>query len=348
MPGKKNSKASSPASRNRRKTKRVPDDSSPITNFLASLEERLTGRIPPVPAQDHKEVEERFMEFANQQRLAWIRRPRIHTAIFETVVRDEEFAKQGWSVPQAAARIQEVASLAKDVGWSDARLLEFTKLVVRYREEQRIEDYLAIKQAFPEVEIQISQFGGISPLFALQRDFEEQGIDPDLVTAALDSDEPSIDTLSVRLLELLVARERLPKSGPKFIERRRSAISDTMVNFLIMTMLEGFDWHEDVGRIPASLIVLIRHQLVGSSPDLHKAALARQKRQNAAFLAAQRLKRNERVSVRRLTALMGVPKSTAARWLADEEFVKSFESNRRMVESPGFAEMLQRLQREQS
>ena len=131
------------------------------------------------------------------------------------------------------------------LGLSGERRALFKQLVVAYRREPTIESYIQIRRKFPEVEIQISQFGGIDALFALQEDFEKQGVHPELVAAALDSDEPSLDALSLHLLECLVARSKLPRDGVGYIEKRRSAISDAMVNYLISLMLEGLDWHDE-------------------------------------------------------------------------------------------------------
>ena len=104
--------------------------------------------------------------------------------------------------------------------------------VAVYRKDPSIENYLQVRREFPEVEIQVGQFGGMDALFALEDTFASQGIDPKLVAGALDADEPSIDALSLRLLELLAARNALPKSGPGHIEKRRRAISDATVNYL--------------------------------------------------------------------------------------------------------------------
>ena len=75
-------------------------------------------------------------------------------------------------------------------------------------------------------------------------------------------------------MERVVEREKIAKNEPGNIEKRRAAISDAMVNYLIVTILELCDWNEQEVRIPASLVVLIRHQLTGTNPDLHTAYLA--------------------------------------------------------------------------
>ena len=177
----------------------------------------------------------------------------------------------------------------------------------------------------------MSQFAGIDSSFDLESELKKQGVNPDLVAAALDADEPSIDTLCLHLLELLIARSKLPKTGPGHITMRRSAISDTTVNYLISTMLELLDWHEDRFRIPASLVVLVRHQLCGLRPDLHQEYLSTEKRHNMAFVVAQQLKPDEKLSINKLVEMTGIPRSTAARWLKDHEFRQLVERGQRFI-----------------
>jgi hypothetical protein len=300
-------------------------------------------KIKRTRARTAREWKRRFLtalaEQAWQQRLAWLRRPRLHTAIFEQAWRDEETAKEcakrGAVIiereafeRQRSEREKGIEEFRKKLGWSNERLSLFKKLVVQYRLEPSIENYVPVKRLFPEVEIQVGRFGGIDPLLALEGELKRQGVDPDLVAAALDADETSIDALCLHLLELLIARSKLPKTGPGQIAMRRSAISDAAVNYLISTMLESFDWNEKTFRVPASLVVLIRHQLCGLEPDLHKEYVAKEKRQNVALAAGQRLKPGERLSINKLVTMTGIPRSTAARWLADPEFREWLEVGR--------------------
>jgi hypothetical protein len=287
------------------------------------------------------EANERYLATERHDRARWLGRPRIHTAIFERVAEDEEYAnlaaKSGRKLvgsPQVSAWLVEVSERARKLndlmntlGLSGERRALFKQLVIAYCREPTIESYIQIRRKFPEVEIQISQFGGIDALVALQEDFEKQGVHPELVAAALDSNEPSLDALSLHLLECLVARSKLPRDGVGYIEKRRSAISDAMVNYLISLMLEGLDWHdEEMFRVPASLIVLIRHQLCGGTPELYQTFLSKERRMAAAFRAAQRFEPGEKISVRKLASVTGIPRSTAARWLADEKFKNSLQA----------------------
>jgi hypothetical protein len=289
-----------------------------------------------------KTTKTHLAESALQNHLSWLRRRRLHTAIFEESWRNEkianELAKRGAvtqeieAFEQKRAELEErIEEVKKSLGWPDERLALFKQFVVQYRQEQSIENYVQIRRRFPEVEIQVSQFAGIEPLFALESELKRQGVDPDLVAAALDADEPSIDTLCLHLLELLIARSKLPKTGPGHIAMRRSAISDTTVNYLISTMLEAFDWHEERFRVPASLVVLVRHQLCGLKPDLHQEYLSREKRHNMAFVVAQQLKPDEKLSINKLVAMTGIPRSSAARWLADQEFRQLVEHGQRLI-----------------
>jgi hypothetical protein len=288
-----------------------------------------------------KKLLERRAKQAWQKQLEWLRRPRLHTAIFEDARRDDQIAddwasKHKMSIEereiverQRANRAKEIDRRTKDLGWSNERLAAFKQAVVYYREEPTIENYVRVRKMFPEVEIEVSRFGGIEALFALEDKLKKFGVDPALVATALDADEPSIDALSLHLLELLTDREKLPKDGPKRIEERRNAISDTIVNYLIAEMLEALDWHGQTFRIPASLVVLIRHQLCGVNPDLHEEYLSRERLYNAGFSLGRKLKPNEKLSIREIAKFLQVPRSTVARWLDDKDFQRSVETARK-------------------
>jgi hypothetical protein len=270
----------------------------------------------PEPDITNEELWERLDKYAWQRRLAWMDRPQVHTAAFE----DQQ---------PGAKRARKQEELAKKLDWSDERLSLFKQLVVAYRKDSSIENYLLIRHEFPEVEIQVGRFGGLEALFKLEKEFARQGIDPRLVAGSLDADESSIDALCLCLLELLVARGKLPKSGAGYIEKRRNAISDPTINYLIVEMLEAADWHGESIRVPASLVVLIREQLCGSNPDLRQMYLSRERFQNAAIAAGQiSFQINKQISVRKLATMVGVGRGTAARWLADKEFQRWFDLGR--------------------
>jgi hypothetical protein len=283
------------------------------------------------PKQTYEAAMDRLAEQYWGERQAWLQKPRLHTAIFEEAWQDQEAIEEGSAVFRSYDPQQKIEKVAKQIGWSNHRLDIFTQLVTAYRQNPTIENYVRVRRLFPEVGIQVAEFGGIEPLFALEDDLKKVGVAPDLVAAALDANEPSIDALCLRLLQCLITRENLPKDGPGFIQKRRRAISDSTVNYLIVAMLESYDWHEETFRVPASLIVLIRHQLCGTSPDLHKEFLSRERRQNVAISVGQRLKPGEKLSINKLRNWTDIPRSTAARWLNDDDFLKWLEFGRRVA-----------------
>jgi hypothetical protein len=280
---------------------------------------------------------------AEFERSEWLNRPRLHTAIFEDYRRDKELEKlvaakrasfnhageaEAFAL-RKEKRQQEIQATIESLGWSSEKAELLIDAVVAYRKNASIENYLSIRQNFPEVEIQVARFGGIEALFALQADFKDQGINPDLIAGALDGVETGVDALCLRLLELLLEREKLPKKGPNSIDRRRKAISDASVGYLITTILEAYDWNEDVYRVPASLVVLIRHQLCGGQPDLETEYRLRERKKNVAMVVAQQLQPDERLSINKLKTLAGIPRTTAARWLSDTDFQRWVDFGRK-------------------
>jgi hypothetical protein len=217
------------------------------------------------------EIQRRLAERAQQIRMTWLSRPRLHTGLFEDVWKDEEYDRLARSVfpsdktiiPGAEERRKKLEQTKNKLGWSNERFASFKKLIIEYRRTSSAAMYLEIRRTFPEIEINVARFGGIDFVFAFEEDLKRVQIPGDLVAAALYCDEPSVDALCLHLLALLIERDTLPKTGPGHIERRRNAISDAMVNYLISIMLENYDWHEEIFRIPASLIVLTRRQLCG-------------------------------------------------------------------------------------
>jgi hypothetical protein len=169
-------------------------------------------------------------------------------------------------------------------------------------------------------------------VFVLDSELKKHGINPNLVAGALNAFEPDIDELSLRLMECLVARDKLPKSGPGYVEKHRQAIGDALVDYLIVIMLEAMEWNKDNPIvIPSSLIVLIRDRLCGPDPDLARFLRSKEGQETAAFLAAQYFKPDEKISYGKLARLASVSPSTAARWLADPLFQQILDHCRKMM-----------------
>jgi hypothetical protein len=94
-------------------------------------------------------------------------------------------------------------------------------------------------------------------------------------------------------------------------------------------MLEAYDWSDDTFRVPASLVVLVRHQICAQAPDLEMEVRLRERQARAAEAAAQRLKPGERLSINKLKQWAGIPRTTAERWIADPHFQSSLNTRRK-------------------
>src|SRR5262249_52217034 len=252
----------------------------------------------------------------DRERDEWLRRPRIHTEIFW----HKKSIDSLWVTPeQSARRLQELSTIAKELGWSRKRLALFKRAIVEYRRKPTIESYLRVRRQFPEVEIHVDEFAKSDGL--MTNEFRKQGINRDLVDGVVMAEEPAIDTLCLGLMERMVRREKISKNKPGHIQKRRAAISDAVVNYFIVRILESI--HSMTVRkicIPASLVVLIRHQLTGINPDFHTANITRHRLYYLAYFIAERLQPNEKLSINKLASIAHVPRSTAARYLKNEEF----------------------------
>ena len=245
---------------------------------------------------------ERFALRLEEKLLAWQNRPTLHPLDFDDTERAAELAAHFGSVER----------------------VEFVKkLMAAFYKRPSLENYVQFRRSVPDTELEISASAGIEAFSRLEKDFKKHGIDPSLFNGIMDSFEPDIDELTLRLMELLVARDKLPKSGPGHIEKRRDAISDTLVNYLIADMLEAMKWNERAILIPASLVVLIRDRLCGSDPDLRREIRASERNEKLRmdiFLASYAaLSRGEKISIRKLAKTVGVSKNIVARLFADPD-----------------------------
>lgn len=212
----------------------------------------------------------------------------------------------------------------KTIVGGDERFEQLSELVLAFRKSPSIEQYSLIRKRFPELDIKVALSGGGSAVLAIEKQCEEYGISVNLLGGALEGSEPDIDELCLILIDHLVARDKI--KGPGAIQRRRAAISDAMVNYLIAFMLEGIHWADTEVQVPPSLILLIRHRLGALKGDLHAQYESREMKLNAARFAGQWLGPQEHLSINLLLELSrqipecSVSRATAARWLKDDEF----------------------------
>ena len=125
---------------------------------------------------------------------------------------------------------------------------------------------------------------------------------------------------SLLLLEMIVERNNIEKSGETHVVSRKTAVSDSLINYLIAATLDGMSWNDEL-EISRELIVLIKHQLgalnskVETELDTHKNKI------NATWIAAQILVAGKTPTYRMIGRAFGVQASTVMRWFPDGNFM---------------------------
>ncbi len=224
-----------------------------------------------------------------------------------------EAEREAWAKrPRVGATI--TAEVLQVLGSEDRHSL-FTALVAEYERDHGLENYVRIRRTFPELDIDPHWIGGeISNQFG--KDLSPHGFDDDLLAGLADWFPPSIDETCLRLMERIVARNKLPKSGIGHIQKRKEALSDSVINYFISAILEEVHLRCPE-EFPSSLCLLIRERLCGSKPDFFAAqilALEKSWVHDVAFLQFHTV---GHVGSRTLAKLTGISNSKAGRWLAE-------------------------------
>jgi hypothetical protein len=207
----------------------------------------------------------------------------------------------------------------------------FKELLGLYEREPTLANYVRLRRTFGGSGVQAARFIEFDP-FSIEPELRQFGIDPSLVRGALEGDELQVDQMTLRLMECVVDRERIEKSGQAHLQSRRLAISDSLIDYLIVAMLEAAEEHD--ASIPPSLIILIRERLCGTNPDRYKEQLRQEGRQDAVALAALKFP-SGKVSIRSIANLMEVEPSTISRWFPDGDFQQHVDKFRGSIDALG-------------
>lgn len=192
----------------------------------------------------------------------------------------------------------------------------FNAISKEYKASHTVENYVRLRRKRPNEEIEISTTGGIEFVFKFENDLREHGFDPRLICGLLDADPEVQAELSLRLLEMLLERDQLQKSGATHVVSRGKSISDSLVNYLIACALDALSWNEHLA-ITRELIVLIKRQL-GTLNSQYEAELeTRTKKTNATWFAAQLLAAGKKPTYRNIARAFGVQASSVMRWFPD-------------------------------
>jgi hypothetical protein len=196
----------------------------------------------------------------------------------------------------------------------------FNAISREYKSSPTIENYVRLRRLQPDGEIEIATTGGIEFLFSHENELRSHGLDPLLIVGLSDADTEAQAEVSLRLLEMLIERDKLQKSGATHVVSRKKAINDGLINYLIATSLDGMSWNDEL-TISRELIVLIKRQL-GTLNSQYEAELEKHTRKSdATWIAAQLLAAGKTPTYRNIGRIFGVQATSVMRWFADGDFM---------------------------
>ena len=198
---------------------------------------------------------------------------------------------------------------------------KFNSFTKAYKDNPSIEHYVKLRRENPNAEIEVAVIGGFEQAGFMQPELQKYGLDLDLVRSAMFGDPSSMAELSLRLLERMIEAKSLSKSGKTHLTRRGLGIPDSLINWLIASMLDGAS-RDDYLHIPRELIVLIRERLGGSNPGYEQAHRIDELRTRAMFIGAKLKARGIEPSFRVMGKIMGVAPSTVKRWFPQGNFAE--------------------------
>lgn len=192
---------------------------------------------------------------------------------------------------------------------------EITK---EYKGEPTIENYVRLRRANPNADIEVSVIGGFDSMFYMRSELERYGIDPELLGGVLDADPEAINEISLRLMEKMIEARQVEQSGETHLIRRGLAVPDKLIDWVICCSLDGLSWNDEL-TLSRDLIVLIRERLGGSNPQYEQEGVVRRNKHNAEMLAGQLKAQGVTPTFRSLGRLLGVAPSTVKRWFQPGE-----------------------------
>ena len=120
--------------------------------FKADMRKPTTKRHKPKTAAGRLASREReyqnavadWNERSLQERLAWLAKPKLHTAIFKTIFfteQIEKYARGNCSREERREQKLKIREITQKFGWARQRFDQFTSLALAYRKEPSTEHY---------------------------------------------------------------------------------------------------------------------------------------------------------------------------------------------------------------
>jgi hypothetical protein len=189
-----------------------------------------------------------------------------------------------------------------------------------YKENPSIENYVRLRRLNPEDEIEVTVVE--ASLDAMLPELKKYGIDAPLFAGLFDGDPDSISEVSLLLMERLVERKELSKTGGTHLIRRGLAIPDKLVNYLIALMLDGLGWNDWL-YIPGDLIVLVRERLGDCVHAYRKEAELYERPTEVIGAIAKLWNSGIPPTISLVAKELGYPTSTVMRWFGPGQLAKA-------------------------
>ncbi|QGZ94968.1 hypothetical protein [Terricaulis silvestris] len=205
-----------------------------------------------------------------------------------------------------------------------------------YKQNPTLENYLALRRADPDAEIEVAVLGGIDDLFAVEKELERYGIGAHpLMTGVLDANQAAVSELSLKLMDHIVRARELTENGETQLVRRGMVMPDSLIDWLICVALDAQSWTDSM-ELNRDLIVLIRERLGGANQHYKQAVAAHTRQRNAPWIGAQLKARGIEPTVRKIAELLEVAPSTVTRWYPNNaELQEEIDRLSRLFDSNG-------------
>lgn len=198
----------------------------------------------------------------------------------------------------------------------------FNAVSKAFKSNPTLENYLALRRAHPDEEIEVAVFGGIDPLFAMEEELKKHSISAHpLMTGVMDADPEAVSELCLLLMEKIVAGRQLASAGETQLVRRGLAMPESLIDWLINVMLDAQSYY-GILELNRDLIVLIRERLGGATQHYQQVAEIHHKQRTAIWVGAQLKAKGIEPTLKVLADALRVAPSTISRWFPDEDLTE--------------------------
>ncbi len=204
---------------------------------------------------------------------------------------------------------------------------EIARLQQAFEQDGCLKSFIELRRRYPKHEVGVPDLAHTEFLLSMSRFLLEHGIDLALVAGILAGHQEAVEELSLQLLERVHRQQDLRRQGQTHVKRRNTGLSDALINYLTVMMLEAIE--REGTRFPPSLLVLVRQQLRGSQPKLDQKYQTRRRRRDALYIALQLQDKGLEPTLNQLADAIGVEPSTVSRWFPNGSLLQTCELCRR-------------------